>query len=102
MIVTTNIDMNLKTLFKKIKARMDVEDVFYNLKNEYKLKHCYVHGDNSVEAILYLIFIVNNFTKLFLIWRLRNIYQTQREMVKVLLKGLYLLKYRAEIVFDTS
>jgi len=55
MIVTTNMDMSLKTLFKMIKARMDVENVFNILKNECNLGHCYVHGGNSVEAILYFL-----------------------------------------------
>ena len=67
MIVTTNIDMSLKTLYKMIKARSDVENVFNNLKNECNLGHCYVHGGNSTEAILYLIFITNNLMQLFLI-----------------------------------
>ena len=102
MIVTTNMDMSLKTLFKMIKARMDVENVFNILKNECNLGHCYVHGGNSVEAILYLIFIANNLTQLFLTRRLRQIYKTQREMVRLLFKGLYLLKYKADLVFNTS
>jgi len=92
MIATTNMDMSLKTLFKMIKARMDVENVFNNLKNECNLEHCYVHGGSAVEAILYLIFIANNLMQLFLTRRLRQRYQTQREMVRLLLKGLYLLK----------
>jgi hypothetical protein len=103
MIVTTNVDMSLKTLFKMIKARWDVENcTFNNLKNECNLGRCYVHGGNAVEAILYLLFIANNIMQLFLIRRLRGRYQTQREMVRLLLKGLYLLKYRSELVFNTS
>jgi hypothetical protein len=103
MIVTTNMDMSLKTLFKMIKARWDVENcTFNNLKNECNLGRCYVHGGNAVEAILYLLFIANNIMQLFLIRRLRGRYQTQREMVRLLLKGLYLLKYRSELVFNTS
>ena len=102
MIVTTNMDMSLKTLYKMIKARSDIENVFNNLKNECNLGHCYVHGGNSVEAILYLIFIANNLMQLFLIRRLRKRYKTQREIVRLLLRGMYLLKYRAELVFNTS
>ena len=103
MIVTTNMDMSLKTLFKIIRARWDVENcTFNNLKNECNLGRCYVHGGNAVEAILYLIFISNNLMQLFLIRRLRKNYKTQREMVRLLLKGLYLLKSRADLVFNTS
>ena len=80
MIITTNMDMSLKTLFKMIKARCDVENVFNNLKNEGNLEHYYVHGGNGVEAILYLIFIANNIMQLFLIRRLKKRYKMQREM----------------------
>ena len=40
--------------------------------------------------------------QLFLIRRLKKRYETQREMIRLLLKGLYLLKYRVELVFNTS
>ena len=103
MIVTTCMDMELKTLFKIIRARWDIENsVFNNLKRECGLEHCFVHGGNAVEALLYLIFMASNIMQLFLIRRLRNHFTTQREMVRLLLKGLYLLKYRAELVFSSS
>ncbi len=103
MIVTTNMEMSLRTLFKMIRARWDVENcTFNNLKSECNLEHCYIHGGKSVEAVLYLIFIANNLMQLFLIRRLKSNYKTQREMVRLLLKGLYLLKYRADLVFNTS
>jgi len=103
MIVTTNMDMGLKTLYKIIKSRWNIENcTFNNLKNECSLYHCYVHGGNAVKAILYLIFIANNIMQLFLIRRSRTRYQTQREMVRLLLKSLYLLKYKADLVFNTS
>ena len=72
------------------------------MKNECNLNHCYVHGGKSVEVILYLIFIANNLMQLFLIRRLKKNYKTQREMVRLLLKGLYLLKYKVDLVFNTS
>ena len=103
MIVTTCMDMSLKTLFKIIRARWDVENsTFNNLKNGCNLGRCYVHEGRAVEAILYLLFIANNLMQLFQIRRLRNRYQTQREMIRLLLKGLYLLKYKPEIAFNTS
>ena len=37
MIVTTNMDMSLKTLFKMIKARSDVENVFKRLRQNHAL-----------------------------------------------------------------
>jgi len=103
MIVTTCMDMKLKTLFKIIKARWDIENsIFNNLKTECGLEHCFVHGGNAVEAVLDLIFIASNIMQLFLFRRLRNHFTTQREMVRLLLKGLYLLKYRADLVFSSS
>ena len=103
MIVTTCMDMTLKTLFKIIRARWDIENsIFNNLKRDCGLEHCFVHGGNAVEAVLSLIFIASNIMQLFLIRRLRNHFATQREVVRLLLKGLYLLKYRAELVFSSS
>lgn len=58
MIVTTSMEMALKTLFKIIRARWDIENsIFNNLKTECGLEHCFVHGGNAVEAVLYLIFV---------------------------------------------
>ena len=59
-------------------------------------------GGNAVEAILYLIFIANNIMQLFLVRRLKGKYKTQREIVRLLLKDLYLLKYKAEFIYNTS
>jgi len=66
LIVTTCLDMPLKTLHKIIKARWHIENrVFNNLKNEAALGHCFVHGGNGVEVILHLIFITSNLFQLF-------------------------------------
>lgn len=47
MIVTTGIDMALKTLFRIIRARWDIENsIFNNLKCKCGLEHCFVHGGN--------------------------------------------------------
>lgn len=63
------------------------------------LKHCFVHGGKAVEAVLYLIFIASNIMQLFLFRRLRKHFPTQLEIVRLLLKGLYLMKYKSELVF---
>ena len=103
MIITTCMDMALKTMFKIIRARWDIENsIFNNLKTECGLEHCFVHGGKAVEAVLYLIFIASNIMQLFLFRRLRNHFTTQREIARLLLKGLYLLKYRSELVFSSS
>ena len=92
-----------KTMFKIIRARWDIENsIFNNLKSECGLKHCFVHGGKAVEAVLYLIFIASNLMQLFFNRRLKNHIQTQRELVRLLLKGLYLLKYKSEFIFSSS
>ncbi len=89
MIVTSCLDASLRTLLKMIKGRWNIENsVFNNLKTDCGLEHCYVHGGNAVEAILCLIFIAANIVQLFLLRRLRSHYQTQKEIVRKLLKGL--------------
>ena len=55
------------------------------------LEHCCVNSANAVETILFLIFIAAILTQLFLIRRLKRNYETQKEIVGLLLKGLYLL-----------
>ena len=68
MIVTTCMDMALKTLFRIIRARWDIENsIFNNLQTECGLEHCFVHGAKAVEAVLYLIFIALNIMQLFLV-----------------------------------
>jgi len=72
------------------------------LKSEAALDHCFVHGGNSVEAILYFIFIVSNLFQLFKQRRIKNHIKTQKELVRLLLKGLYLLKYDNNLIFNSS
>ncbi len=54
-----------------------------------------------VKLVNYLIFIVANIMQLFLFRRLKKRYETQKEIVRLLLKGLYLLKYDSRLVFNT-
>lgn len=103
IIITTCMDMELETLFKIIRARWDIENsIFNNLKKESGLEHCFVHGGKAVEAVLYLIFIASNIMQLFLFRRLRKHFSIQREIVRLLLKGLYLIEYKSELVFNSD
>ncbi|NRT73813.1 hypothetical protein [Clostridium beijerinckii] len=100
MIITTCMDVELETLFKIIRARWDIENsIFNNLKKECGLEHCFVHGG---KAVIYLIFIASNIMQLFIFRRLRNYFSTQREIVRLLLKGLYLIEYKSELVFNSD
>jgi len=94
MIVTSCMEMSLKTLFKMIRARWDIENsIFNNLKTECGLERCYVHGGKAVEAVIYLIFISANIMQLFLQRRLKKHYETQKEIIRLTIKGLYMLDY---------
>lgn len=90
LIVTTALDMNIKTLYRIMKARWNIENrVFNNLKNYANLDHCFVHGGNAVEAILYLMFIASNLFQLFKTRRLKNHVPIQTELIRLLHRGLY-------------
>jgi hypothetical protein len=103
MIVTTCMEMELKTIFKIIRARWDIENsIFNNLKSEWGLEHCYVHGGNAVEAVISLIFIASNLMQLFLYRRLKSNFTTQREAVRLLLKGLYGVRNEFRFFFNSA
>ena len=103
LIVTSCMNMKLETLFKMIRGRWDIENsIFNNLKKECGLEHCFVHGGHAVEAVLYLIFIAANIMQLFLVRRLKIKDRTQKEIIRLLLKGLYQLKYHKELVFSSA
>jgi hypothetical protein len=103
LIVTTCLKMPLFTLYKMIKARWDIENcIFNNPNNEASLYHCFVHGGNSIEAIMYLMFIASNLFQLFKLRRIKNHVEIQKELVRLLLKGLCLLKYSNKLILDTT
>ena len=90
LIVTSALNMNLKTIYKIMKARWNIENqVFNNLKNNANMDHCFVHGGNAVEAILYLMFIASNLFQLFKTRRLKNHVPIQIELIRLLHRGLY-------------
>ncbi len=76
--------------------------IFNNMKQEAGLEHCFVHGGNAVEAVLWLIFIAGNLFQLFKLRRIKNHIPIQKELVRLLLKGLYLLKHDRMLIFDTG
>ena len=90
LIVTTALDMNVKKLYRIMKARWNIENqVFNNLKNHANMDHCFVHGGNAVEAILYLMFIASNLFQLFKTRRLKKHVPIQIELIRFLHRGLY-------------
>lgn len=103
LIVTTALDMNLKTVYRIMKARWNIENcVFNNLKNHANLNHSFVHGGNATEAILYLMFIASNLFKLFKTRRLKNHVPIQIELIRLLHKGLYQIDSKVNPFFNTA
>ena len=103
LIVTTALDMNVKTLYRIMKARWNIENqVFNNLKNHANMDHCFVHGGNAVEAILYLMFIASNLFQLFKTRRLKNHVPIQIELVRLLHRGLYQVDRKTIAFLNTT
>jgi hypothetical protein len=103
MIVTTCMEMDIRILFKIIRSRQDIENsIFHNLKTECGLEHCFVHGGNAIEAVLCLIFIASNLFQLFYHRRIKRSIKTQVELVRLMIKGLYLLKRNQELIISTG
>ena len=106
LLVTSDFNIPLQTLYKMMHMRWDIENSLFNkLKTYGALEHCFVHHPNAIEAILYLMSIASNLTQLFIFRRLSGNeikVLTQKEMVRLLEKELYLLKYSRQYIFDTT
>lgn len=103
LIITSCLELSLETLYKMIKARWNIENcIFNNLKSEASLGHYYVHGGKAIETIAGMIFIASNLFQLFKQRRIKNQVKIQKNLIRLLLKGLYLLKYNKGLIFDTE
>ena len=103
MIMTTCMDLVLRSLFKIIRARQEIENnIFHNLKTKSRLEHCFVHGGNSIEAVICILFIASNFIQLFYHRRIKRSLKTQVELIRKMMKGLYLLRRNQGIIFNTG
>ncbi len=100
LLITSCLDLNLQTLFKIVKSRWHIENrIFNNLKTHCSLEHCFVHGGNGIEAVLYLIFISSNVFQLYRTRRLRNHKKPQYAIVDDLRRGLILMEYDKDLIF---
>lgn len=59
-------------------------------------------GSQPKAYVLWLIFIAGNLFQLFKLRRIKNHVPIQKELVRLLLKGLYLLKYDRKLIFDSG
>lgn len=106
LLVTSDFNIPLQTLYKMMHMRWDIENSLFNkLKTYSALEHCFVHHPNAIEATLYLMSIASNLMQLFIFRRLSGNeikLLTQKEIVRLLEKELYLLKYNRKYLFDTT
>ena len=106
LLVTTDFNIPLQTLYKMMHMRWDIENSLFNkLKTYGALEHCFVHHSNAIEGILYLMSIASNLIQLFIFRRLSGNeikMLTQKEIIRLLGKELYLLKYNRQYIFDTT
>jgi hypothetical protein len=72
-IVTTNKNIDNKTLWKIIHSRWHIENNgFHQLKCQWNLKHCYFHSPTGIEAVMMFIIIAFNLMQLFFFRCLRG------------------------------
>ena len=106
LVITSNFDIPLQTLYKMMHMRWDIENSIFNkLKTYCALEHCFVHDMNAIQAILYLMSTASNLIQLFVCRRLKNYVRkqfTQKEIIRLLTKELYLLKYDTKYIFNTT
>ncbi|WP_258880800.1 transposase [Clostridium estertheticum] len=103
LLITTSFEIPLKVLYKIISARWDIENsAFNNLKTYSALDRCFVHNINAIEAILYLMIIASNLMQLFINRRLKSFIKSQKEVIRLIIKELYLSRENKALIFNTT
>ncbi|MBP2031868.1 hypothetical protein J2Z42_000533, partial [Clostridium algifaecis] len=65
-IITTDKFTSVETLWKIMHKRWDIENnVFYQLKTEWHLDHCFLHSPTGVETVLMFMIIAFNLMQLY-------------------------------------
>ena len=64
----------------------------------YYYKRTKMNIETTIEAVICLIFLVSNYLVLFYCRRIRKSLNTRIELIRQLYKGLYLMKYRTELI----
>ncbi|MGO5067440.1 transposase, partial [Clostridium sp. LCP25S3_F8] len=65
-IITTDKFTSVETLWKIMHRRWDIENnAFHQLKTEWHLDHCFLHGPTGVEVVLMFIIIAFNLMQLY-------------------------------------
>lgn len=72
-VISTDLNISLKTINKIIHARWDIENNGFNdLKNYWNMKHCYIAEDNAIEVIIEAIIMSYNLWEMYLYQHLHN------------------------------
>lgn len=102
LVITTDFDIPLKTLYKIMHKRWDIENSFNKLKTYAGLEHCFVHHPNAIEAVVYLLITAANIIQLFRYKRLTSQTirrMTEKELIRLLEKEMY--TYKGNMVINT-
>lgn len=103
LVVTTDFSIPLRTLYKIMHKRWDIENSIFNkLKTYAGLEHCFVHHPNAIEAIVHLMITANNTMQLFRYKRLtsKNVRQMpEKELIRLIEKEMY--SYNTPVVLNT-
>lgn len=106
LVITSDFDIQLQTLYKMMHMRWDIENCIFNkLKTYCAIEHCFVHDMNAIQAILYLMSIASNLIQLFVYRRLKSYVREHiilKEIIRLFTKELYLLKYDRKYFFNTT
>lgn len=66
------------------------------------MNHCYVHGGNAAEAVLYLMLIASNLFQLFKVRRIKNKIPVQTELIRLIYKRLYKADRKEILILNTT
>lgn len=65
-VVSTDVNMNEKTINKIIHARWDIENNgFHELKHQWNMNHCYIAEENAIDVIMQMIMLSYNLWELY-------------------------------------
>lgn len=72
-VISTNLDISVKTINKIIHARWDIENNGFNeLKNYWNMKHCFIAEENAIDVVIETIIMSYNIWEMYLYQHLHD------------------------------
>ncbi len=72
-VISTNIDISVKTINKIIHARWDIENNGFNeLKSYWNMKHCFISEENAIDVVIEMIIMSYNIWEMYLYQHLHD------------------------------